>query len=245
MDDNDTLRVWGVGTFRVFISHTHPHQGKAARLQSALRKLGIASFVAHNDIEPTRLWEDEIINALQSMHVLAALLTPDFNSSDWTEQEVGAAVGRGIPVFPIHMGLLPYGFMKRFQAIPGAVGEPGGASRVAATIADAIRSNPRLESLAIDAYVADAQGSSSYKQTDILASRWSQRWRPSDQQVRSLLAAYNSNNQLSGAGTFDDIILQVMQNHTGAEHQLMPISDRAKRCVPAHEYDNGPSVIPC
>ena len=32
------------------------------------------------------------------MHVLVALLTPDFHESKWTDQEVGFAIGKGVLV---------------------------------------------------------------------------------------------------------------------------------------------------
>lgn len=194
MDDNHLQRIWGEGTVRAFISHTHSIQAKAGVLQTALQKHGIASFVAHKDIEPTRVWEDELVRALQSMHVIVALLTEDFKTSDWTEQEVGAATGRDIPVFPVDMGLLPYGFMKRFQAIPGSVGEAGGATKVANIVAAAINSNDRLSPLMADAYIAKLQGARSYRQTDQLALEWSWTSKLTDKQVQSVLAAYNTND---------------------------------------------------
>ncbi len=235
MDENDLHRIWGAGAIRVFISHTHPNQAKAARLQTALRRLGIASFVAHNDIELTRQWEVEIIFALQSMHVLAALLTPDFKSSDWTEQEVGAAVGRDIPVFAIDMGLVPYGFMKRYQAIPGAVGERGGATKVANVIAEAIKRNDRLEPHPVNGYIAKLQSAGSYRQTDQLASEWNWNSKLTDQQVQQILAAYNTNNQVSGAGSFDDIILRLMYESTGVQHHIQHVGGRKRQCEPVQD----------
>src|SRR5690606_34715610 len=44
-------------------------------------------------------------------------LTKEFRKSEWTDQEVGAAIGRRIPIIPVNMGINPYGFMKEIQAL--------------------------------------------------------------------------------------------------------------------------------
>ena len=70
--------LWGDGAFRVFISHVAKDKEFAASLKVSLERRGIASFVAHEDIEPMREWELEIERALFSMDVLVALLTEGF-----------------------------------------------------------------------------------------------------------------------------------------------------------------------
>jgi hypothetical protein len=58
-----------------------------------------------------------IERALRTCHALAAYVTPDFHGSWWTDQEVGWALGRGVPVIPISVGVQPYGFIGAIQAI--------------------------------------------------------------------------------------------------------------------------------
>jgi nucleoside 2-deoxyribosyltransferase len=82
-------------------------------LAERLSEYGVTGFVAHEDIEPTKEWEEEIRLALTTCDALAALLRDGFRASTWTDQEVGFAIGRGILVVPIRMGLDPYGFMAR------------------------------------------------------------------------------------------------------------------------------------
>ena len=112
--------LWGDGALRVFISHVAKDKEFAASLKVSLEGRGMASFVAHEDIEPMREWELEIEHALFSMDVLIALLTEGFSESKWTDQEVGVALGRRVPILPIRMGKDPYGFMAKYQAIPGS-----------------------------------------------------------------------------------------------------------------------------
>jgi TIR domain len=73
---------------------------------------GVDAFVAHDTIEPTRPWQDVIESALATCHALAALVTTDFKESNWCDQEVGFAVGRGILIISVRIGHDPYGFIE-------------------------------------------------------------------------------------------------------------------------------------
>jgi hypothetical protein len=71
------------------------------------------------DIEPTKKWQDEIELALSTADALVAILTPGFHESKWTDQEIGFAMGRSLPILGIRLGEDPYGFLAREQAIQG------------------------------------------------------------------------------------------------------------------------------
>ena len=105
--------------FRLFISHLSSEKVFAAELLEAFLRFGISSFVAHNDIEPTLEWQAQIETALSTADSLVALLHPKFHLSNWTDQEIGFAMGRGLPVFAVRFGQDPYGFIGRFQAFAG------------------------------------------------------------------------------------------------------------------------------
>jgi hypothetical protein len=111
------LRIWGEGGYRVFLSHKANVKSKATALKEALSLFGITAFVAHKDVKPTKKWQDEIENALFSMDALVALMTKDFHESYWTDQEIGVAFGREIPIISIKLGQDPYGFIGKFQAL--------------------------------------------------------------------------------------------------------------------------------
>ena len=112
-------KFWQTNHFKLFLSHLSTFKVKTAQLQKTLKEYGISSFVAHEDIEPTKEWQDEIEKALFSMDALAVILTPKFNESKWTDQEVGVAVGRGVLIIPIRKGLDPYGFIGKYQGMQG------------------------------------------------------------------------------------------------------------------------------
>jgi hypothetical protein len=103
--------------FRLFISHISEDKDKATRLRDCLAPYAINGFVAHLDIEPTRLWQDEIERGLFTMDALVAIHTPGFSKSHWTQQEIGAAFGRGVKIISLMMGEAPTGLVSRRQAI--------------------------------------------------------------------------------------------------------------------------------
>ena len=116
---DDVSRIWQPDCLKLFLSHVSAHKKAISSLKDELKIYGISGFVAHEDIEPTKEWENEIFIALNSANALAVFLTPDFPESKWTDQEVGIALGRGMLVIPISLGIDPYGFMAGKQAMPG------------------------------------------------------------------------------------------------------------------------------
>lgn len=106
---------WKPNHFKLFLSHLSSFREKAHFLRNSLLKYGISSFVAHDDIEPTREWQTEIEKALFSLDALVALLMPGFIESKWTDQEIGMAIGRNKLVIPVKRGIDPYGFIGKYQ----------------------------------------------------------------------------------------------------------------------------------
>jgi hypothetical protein len=104
--------------FWLFISHISKDKAKATRLKECLLPFGIAGFVAHEDIQPTLEWQDEVMRGLNTMHAMVAMHTPGFSQSTWTQQEVGFALGRGVKIISFEMGEQPSGFISRHQSLP-------------------------------------------------------------------------------------------------------------------------------
>lgn len=149
---NDERRLWADASCRLFLSHVSAHREHVGRLKSELREFGVVAFVAHEDIEPNLEWQSEISLALRSTHAIAALITSDFRDSKWTDQEIGWGLGRGIPVFPIQIGLMPYGFIGRVQAIPGSFGDVEGlAICIVKTLLRTPRTHLRIQGALVDA----------------------------------------------------------------------------------------------
>lgn len=118
--EKEVKAIWEPDFLRAFLSHKSEFKKEAASLRDCMLDRGVSCFVAHEDIEPTKEWQEVIENALFSMDVMIPLITEKFPDSKWTDQEVGIAIGRGIPVVPVRLGRDPYGFIGKFQALNGS-----------------------------------------------------------------------------------------------------------------------------
>ncbi len=145
-EDVTTRRIdppfWRKGMLRVFVSHLAAHRDFAGKLQESLLDFGVSCFIAHNDIEPTQEWQSQIETALATCDTLVALLHKDFHVSKWTDQEIGFAMGRGLPAFAVRFDQDPYGFIGRFQAFNG---NGKTASELARELFDAYRKNKQTQ----------------------------------------------------------------------------------------------------
>lgn len=109
---------WEEGYLRVFVSHLSSNRARMSALKAALSSWGISAFIAHEDIEASREWRDEVEAGLETMDVLVAVVEPGFKDSDWCAQEVGYALGRKVDIIPLRAGLDPFGFFGKYQGIP-------------------------------------------------------------------------------------------------------------------------------
>lgn len=109
---------WTDGYIKLFVSHLSSNRSRMSALKSALSSWGICAFIAHEDIEASREWRDEVEAGLATMDILAAVVEPGFKESDWCAQEVGYALGRKVDIIPLRAGLDPFGFFGKYQGIP-------------------------------------------------------------------------------------------------------------------------------
>ncbi len=119
LEKSEEPKFWSENEARVFLSHLASDKAVIAEIREALAEYGITAFVAHEDIEPTQDWQNEIESALASMDGLVAFLSPGFRESNWCDQEVGVGIGRQIPIVSVRLGLDPYGFIGKYQALQG------------------------------------------------------------------------------------------------------------------------------
>jgi TIR domain len=186
-------RIWGEEGFRLFLSHKSDVKKETAELKDRLHLFGLSCFVAHQDIHPIKAWQDEIEIALGSMEGFVALLTDNFHDSDWTDQEVGFAFARGVPIIAVRLGKDPYGFIGKFQALSSTW------QTCAEDLTKLLINNDRV----FNAYTQALRRCSSWENGNILAKAFPGIHHLSAQQIDELIAAYNETTELQGSFAFN------------------------------------------
>ncbi len=186
-------RIWGNEQYKVFLSHKNEVKKETASLKEKLKLYGISGFVAHEDILPTKEWQTEIENALLSMDALIALMTEGFHDSIWTDQEVGFAFGRGIPITSVRLGKDPYGFIGKFQALSCTW------DMAAKEIVKILVKDERM----VNAYIRAVQDCGSFEHGNMLAEILPFIDRLSFHQASDLASAFYNNGQVSSSYGFN------------------------------------------
>jgi hypothetical protein len=187
-------RIWGPRHVKLFLSHKSSVKADVTKLKQSLAKCGIAAFVAHEDIEPTQEWQREIERALFSMDALAALLTQDYHDSEWTDQEVGVAIGRGVPLVAVRLECDPYGLMGKGQGLGGCTwSDPDSAAiKIFHTLRKCLQDKSRLIECAIAAYSESRSWEESVWRIEQLLSMFESL---TSDQVTRVIEAYRANEK--------------------------------------------------
>ena len=179
-------------TYRVFLSHKSEDKEQTYNIKNALSRYGVSCFVAHVDIEPGSEWAKAIENAIFSADACVALMSKNYHNSTWTDQEIGCAYGRRIPVILAKIGMPPYGLVGKIQA-------------VATTWEDAPKKLLPLllkESKMVDAYITACEGCQSFDAGNVLAEALEHISSITEEQIDKLVAAYVGNPQLANSFGF-------------------------------------------
>jgi hypothetical protein len=225
-------RIWEGDGFRLFLSHRAGDKKKTSGLKKQLRKYGVCAFVAHEDIKPTEAWQREIVRALKSMDALTALMTKKFHDSLWTDQEVGFALGRRVPIIAVNLGLNPYGFIGSMQALKSDWDD------AAQEIVKLLLKNKEM----IDAYVQAVADFANWKDGNIIAEILPALKGLDEDQIQGLIDAYNSNTEVHGSwgfngtrpGSYGRGLIGHLERWAPGEYEMSDGAPYRIRRVPSH-----------
>lgn len=202
--------LWKPGYVRVFVSHSAIHKKFIGEVADELAVSGIHAFVAHDTMEVEQPWQEQIEDALRSMQAFVAVLHPEFSASPWCQQEVGWALGRGVPKYVLRAPADPAGFIGRMQwpqvqglqskvvaqQILGWVSKvPGFADQIVAGLLTALRSaNNYIDAGATASRIATLD--------NLKASEWAE-----------IAKIYWSNDQVGGAGLVAKALMPFYDSH--------------------------------
>ena len=211
-----TLPPWHDGHVRLFLSHSAAHKAFAAEVAARLLPLGISAFVAHDSMQVTQPWQEQIERALRTAHAFTVLLHPEAKDSEWCQQEIGWALGRDLPFFVIRIGVDPGGFPGRDQW-PSGGGQK--AQEIARMLAGWLNSHTPLAEQVAGGLLAALRAAGGYIEAgragealdalgDLTPAQWSE---------------------------LDEIFLENDQVHGSvlAQRALRPLYDRAGRSFPS------------
>ncbi len=189
--------LWQGNSLRLFISHRDSHKASVHILADELAPYGISSFVAHDAIKPMREWQHEIHKALVTMEVMLAFLTDDFHDSHWTNQEVGFALGKGIPIICLKVASAdPSGFLGSKQALKGDYDQIGkSAPEIQEALMGQVGQEGRFKEIMIEAFISATSYSAAIDGLRRLSETASQL---TDAQFMRIAKGYSQNSQLYG-----------------------------------------------
>jgi hypothetical protein len=141
-------------------------------------------------------WQGEIELALRSMHALVALVTPDFRESNWTDQEIGWALGRGLPVIPVRLGADPYGFAGKVQAVAGDLTSP---AILAESLVEVLRRNRNTHGEIRRAFVSAFEEAKSFAMAKALCAHIVEIDDFTDEEIDRIKKACLENDQVKGS----------------------------------------------
>lgn len=232
------LGPWQKDHFRLFFSHTHPNKKLAAEIRGDLLDKGVDLFVAHEMIEPTKEWMEEILVALATCDAMVALLTSDFADSAYCDQEVGFALSRDVLIIPIRHGADPHGFISKFQALPGDTSQLA-SHNLARAIFEVLVASPKTAAKLAPAIAQRYSEAHSYDDARANLSRLQQipanHW--TAEMVEKVEKAGRENGQLEHGIYYNEQIPTVVSRHLdellGADRPRFPAAEGEPGWVPA------------
>lgn len=217
----DTLNVWKPGHIRLFISHRDEYKRQASELGAGLEDYGVGSFVAHDTIEPMEKWQHVIRKSLQSMEIMLAFITDDFFDSFWTNQEIGVALGRGIPIIPLKMQRTdPHGFINDTQALIGDLSAPrDSVEGIYKVLADKLGQEERLRKATVQAFVT----SRNFDEARDRFNRLKTLQTLTEADIQQIIEGFSNNDQLYNSIYLNNQynrLVSFLENRTGKKYRI-------------------------
>ena len=204
--DPNNLSIWNKGYIRLFISHKDEHKKEATHLAKKLERYGVSSFVAHDTIK-----------GLQSMEIMMVFITDGFFQSCWTNQEIGFALGRGVPIISLKLQKeAPQGFIQDTQAICGLDSNQDFASKIYKVLLRKLNNEERVKKSLIQAFIESPNFKETIKRFTILQSLEN----ITDLDIKQIIEGFAHNGQLHNCQYLIRNFLIFLKNRTGQDYQI-------------------------
>lgn len=192
-----------------FISYSSAEKKIGGRFKSCLTSYcGYETFIAHDDIPGSSVWEPEIVKAIPRTDFFIPLISESFKNSPYTDQETGIAVYLNKKIIPIKLGFVdPYGFISKYQALqykatPTNYFSPDNIKELVLTIAQiglSFQPKSTYRQKALNSVVYAFRQSSSFEITNAIIKNMLECKDFSKHHLRRITQAIKENEQIQGA----------------------------------------------
>lgn len=233
----DSLSIWQQGLARVFMSHRDAEKMRVQMLADALSDYGMSCFVAHSTIPADEEWQKVIVSGLETMEVMVAIVTDDFHQSVYCMQEVGYALGRGIPVISLKVDNAdPLGFIAHKQALRGSLNQPLVAARhLFPLIGERLRQIERFNEVLIKSFCEAPDYTEAKSRFERMTANVK---KLSNEQAQQIIEAFSENNQLHNAGYLTSRYQRLIQFMNRAAGGYWQVEGRELRDTTASVQDD-------
>lgn len=180
---------------RVFLSYSSKDKKLVGDIKQSLESLGFEVFLAHEDIEPSLEWQEEIIKNLRTCDIFIPIVNENYKKSNWTDQESGFAVALEKLVVPIDVGLVPYGFIGKYQALKLGDNIQNSCRKVKSIVRTHHRFKEFLDNNSVKAFVDSTSFNEANRRVEGIEIL--EPFTPS--QINEIVKGYLSNDQVRGA----------------------------------------------
>ena len=181
----------------IFVSHSNKDINLTKEIEGFINKSYIKLFFAHRGINGSEKWNETIRVNIDGCDGMLALVTPNFHTSEYTKQEVGAAWVRKKPILPVCVDKArPKGFIKEIQWILYSNSWP--YESTGEIIKFALSQNREHEEM-VDIVVKMLIGSESYPHSGCLTTILESEESLTPKQIAGIEHALETNPQVYGA----------------------------------------------
>jgi len=205
VDNEDTeLR-----TLRVFLSYSHKDRELAGEIKEYIEDYRLEVFLAHEDIEPSREWQEEIIRSLKACDIFIPIVSENFKESKWCDQESGIAFAEDKYIIPINVSLVPYGFIGKYQALKLGESISDSCDKIIEII-DSTMLNEQLTDCLIKSFIESESFSVANKRAQLLEKR-----EPfTEDQINEIIRGFVINDQIRGGYKAEPIVKRMFEKYS-------------------------------
>jgi hypothetical protein len=166
--------------------------------------------LAHEDIPLQTVWPAEILKALEKCNLFLPLLTADFTTSFFCQQETGFAYCRKVEILPVMISKAPMGMIADIQAVRFNVKE---SEKSCWKIVEHVAKNTSLSEPILDALIKEFGESNSYDDACERAQRLLSKFSFSRHQIIEIKKHIKNNSQINETKKAREEIFQFMKRN--------------------------------